>query len=927
MSTDIQEPLLLQVNNPITEKDVKLEKSYFEVMGLCCSSEVALVERLLKPLDGVKDISVVVPTKTLIVLHDVLATPPSQIVEVLNKARLQANIRPRGEANYTNKWPGKWDIACGVLLMLSFFKYVYYPMGWLAIGAVVIGLPNIVGRSIASIRNLTLNVNVIVLLSVAGTLSLQDYTDAGIIVFLYNIAQWLESRASHKAMSVMSSLTSMTPLKATLAETGEQVDVANVSLGTIVAVKAGEVIPIDGVVVEGKCEVDEKTLTGESFPVTKEISSTVWAGTINLNGYVSVRTTMLAENCLVARMVDLVEEAQGRKARIQTFIDNCAKWYIPVVVLISAGVAVIPILLNIGERTRWYHLALVVLVSACPCALIISTPVTMFCALSKAATTGLLFKGGDYLELLAKVKTVAFDKTGTITRGEFIVTSFQSVQETFTTEKLLFWVSSIESKSSHPMAASIVNYAFLKSIKPLPEKVEEFTNYPGEGIHGKIEGEDIYIGNYRIGLRAGCKEVSHTPEGKSSGFIYIGATLVGTFSLSDECRVGAKEAIEELNRTGVRTVMLTGDNHVAAQQIQNQLNQAIDIVHVGLLPEDKAKIIEELKKDGVVAMVGDGINDALALATADIGISMGISGSALAMETGHVILMSNDIKKIPEAIQVSKRASRKIIENVIISFSTKGFVLALAIAGYSMLLAAVLTDVGTCLLVIFNSMLLLKETSEPRNAVKVKCGKSVASGSVGACKTARSSKGCCEVKCEKSVNKEVAVSENSGTCKAAKSSKGCCEVKGEKSMNKEVAVSENAGTCKVAKLSKGCCEVKCEKSVNKEIAVSENAGGCKAARSSKGCCEVKQGKTVNKEVGVSESVGTCCKAARSSKGCCEAKSSNVEKPEQKRVDCCGLSERSAEKVGRTGGCCDRVSGCCAESRPLSGGSNISVVIA
>nr|UCU84245.1 HMA3 [Silene paradoxa] len=880
MSTDIEAPLLLQSNNPITEKDGKLEKSYFEVMGLCCQSEVALVEGLLKPLDGVKDISVVVPTKTLIVLHDVFATPPSLIVEVLNKARLQANIRPRGESNYTNKWPGKWDIVCGVLPLLSFFKYVYYPMGWLAIGAVVIGLPNIVGRSIASIKNLTLNVNVIVLLSVAGTLSLQDFTDAGIIVFLYNIAQWLESRASHKAMSVMSSLTSMTPLKATLAETGEQVDVASVSLGTIVAVKAGEVIPIDGVVVDGKCEVDEKTLTGESFPVTKEISSTVWAGTINLNGYVSVRTTKLAEDCLVARMVDLVEEAQGRKARIQTFIDNCAKWYIPVVVLISAGVAVIPILLNIGERTRWYHLALVVLVSACPCALIISTPVTMFCALSKAATTGLLFKGGDYLELLAKVKTVAFDKTGTITRGEFIVTSFQSVQETFIMEKLLFWVSSIESKSSHPMAASIVNYASLKSIKPLPEKVEEFTNYPGEGIYGKIEGEDIYIGNYRIGLRAGCKEVSHKMESKASGFIYIGATLVGTFSLSDECRVGAKEAIEELKRTGVRTVMLTGDNQVAAQQIQNQLNQAIDMVYVGLLPEDKAKIIEELKKDGVVAMVGDGINDALALATADIGISMGISGSALAMETGHVILMSNDIKKIPEAIQVSKRASRKIIENVIISFSTKGFVLALAIAGYSMLLAAVLTDVGTCLLVIFNSMLLLKETSEPRNTIilpnKLACGKT--------CKG--------EVKCGKSVSNE---SEASG--KTAQSSKGCCKVKCEKSVNKEVGVSENVGTCKAAKSSKGCCEAKNRKSVNKEVGVSESVGGCKAT------------------------------ATRSSKGCCEGKSSKVEKPEQKRADCCGPLEGSVEKVGRNGGCCDRVSGCCAERKPLIGGNNRSVVIA
>ncbi|KAL9234227.1 hypothetical protein vseg_009121 [Gypsophila vaccaria] len=798
MSTDLEDPFLQHEN-------VKLEKSYFEVMGLCCSSEVSLVERLLTPLDGVKEISVIVPNKTLIVVHDVMTISPSQIVQVLNQARLQASIRPRGEANYANKWPGMWDVACGVLLVLSFLKYAWYPMQWLAIGAVVIGLPNIVGRSIASVRNLTLNVNVIVLLSVAGTLSLQDYTDAGIIVFLYNIAQWLESRASHRAISVMSSLTNMTPLKATLAETGEQVDVASVGIGTIVAVKAGEVIPIDGVVVEGKCEVDEKALTGESFPVTKEISSTVWAGTINLNGYVSVRTTKLAEDCLVARMVDLVEEAQGRKARVQTFIDNCAKWYIPVVVLISAGVAVIPILLNVGDRTHWFHLALVVLVSACPCALIISTPVTMFCALSKSATTGLLFKGGDYLELLAKVKTVAFDKTGTITRGEFIVTNFQSVQDTISTEKLLFWVSSIESKSSHPMAASLVSYAVMKSIKPLPEKVKEFYNYPGEGIYGKIDGEDIYVGNYRIALRAGCREVydkvSYKTEGKATGFIYVGAVLVGTFTLSDECRTGTMEAIKELQRMGIKTVLLTGDNNFAAQQVQDQMDQAIDVIYAELLPEDKARIIDELKSDGPVAMVGDGINDALALATADIGVSMGISGSALAMETGHVILMSNDINKIPQAIKISQRASRKIIENVIISFSTKGLVLALAIAGYSMLLVAVLTDVGTCLLVIFNSMLLLGETAKPVKPTVVPVKASCCKG---------------KAKCGESKGKEVESPESASVCKVAQSSKGCCEAKCRKVEKVEPQKVDccdklqrsakrsagNGGCCKIAS---GCC--------------------------------------------------------------------------------------------------------------------------
>ncbi|XP_021718193.1 putative inactive cadmium/zinc-transporting ATPase HMA3 isoform X1 [Chenopodium quinoa] len=810
-STQLQQTPNLQ-EHTIQEEDVKLEKSYFEIMGLCCSSEVPLIESIVKPLNGVKDISVVVPTKTLTVVHDIRIISPSQIVQALNQARLEASVRPRGEGNYTKKWPGKWNITCGVLLLLSLLKYVYQPMQWLAIVAVLIGVPNIIWRSIASIRNLTLNINVIVLIAVGGTIALQDYTDAAIIVFLYNIAQWLESRASYKAMSVMSSLTSMTPLKATLADSGKQVDVTSVNLGTIIAVKAGEVIPIDGVVVEGKSEVDEKALTGESFPVIKEIGSTAFAGTINLNGYIGVRTTMLAENCLVARMVNLVEEAQSRKARIQTFIENCTKWYIPVVVLISAGVAVTPIVLQSSDKTRWFHLALVVLVSACPCALVISTPVTIFCALSKAATAGLLFKGGDYLELLAKVKTVAFDKTGTITTGEFAVTHFQSLHEKVSIEKLLFWISSIESKSSHPMAAALVNYAASHSIKPIPEMVEEFQNYPGEGIYGKIEGEHIYIGNYRISLRAGFTEKCDNDElqkmeEKASGFIYMGATLVGTFALSDNCRSGVMEAIKELKESGIRTVMLTGDNHAAAQQVQYQLEDALDIVHAQLLPEDKAKIIEELKKDGVVAMVGDGINDALALATTDIGISMGISGSALAMETGHVILMSNDIRKIPEAIRISKKASRKIVENVIISFSTKGLVLALAIAGYSMLLVAVVTDVGTCLLVILNSMLLLRGADEYKKpSAKIVQNKSCCD------KTAKG-----EVKCQSSVSKKAI---QPSIEKAEEPKKGCCA--------KKTCTAKLEGTLekKDSAIKVGCC---------KRSASNCRTGKCK---SSTGCTQV-----------------------------------------------------------------------------------------
>ncbi|XP_057490679.1 putative inactive cadmium/zinc-transporting ATPase HMA3 isoform X1 [Actinidia eriantha] len=729
----------------------KLEKSSFEVLGLCCSSEVPLIERILKPLNGVDEISVIVPTKTVIVLHDPLLISQSQLVEALNRERLEANVKLHGEVKFQKKWPEKWVIACGFLLALSFLKYVYEPLQWLALGAVAIGLPSVIFKSIAAIRNCTPNVNILMLIAVGGTLALQDFSEAGAIVFLYAISQWLESTASYKATAVMSSLTSMAPQKAILAETGRQVDVNNVSVSTVLVVKAGDAIPIDGIIVEGQCEVDEKMLTGESFPVVKQLDDTVLAGTVNLNGYVKIKTTALAEDCVVARMTKLVEDAHRKKSTAERFIDSCAKYYIPAVMLLSAGFAVIPAAFRVRNENYWFHLALVVLVSACPCALILSTPVAIFCALSEAAMTGLLVKGGEYLEILAKVKTMAFDKTGTITRGEFVVTDFQSLCDDISLSTLLYWVSSIESKSSHPMATALVDYARFHAIEPKPENVEDFQNFPGEGIFGKIDGKDVYVGNRRISVRAGSTTVptmeAHTMGGKTSGFIYCGPSAVGVFTLSDACRSGAKEAIEELKSLGIRTTMLTGDCHAAAVLVQDQLEDALDEVRAELLPEDKARIIEDLKKNkkGGVAMIGDGMNDAPALATADVGISMGISGSALATETGHMILMSNNIRKIPEAVRLARKTRRKLIENVIISITVKGAILALAFAGYPQVWAAVLADVGTCLVVILNSMLLLQGPQPQPQPKKeeIHCNEKSGCCNMSDCHTPLISKSCC----------------------------------------------------------------------------------------------------------------------------------------------------------------------------------------
>ncbi|KAK2395318.1 putative inactive cadmium/zinc-transporting ATPase HMA3 [Trifolium repens] len=713
-----------------------MKRSNFEVLGMCCASEATLVERILKPLHGVKVVSVIVPTRTVTVVHDVLLISESQI-DILT-------------------------MACGLLLALSFLKYIYPPLGWLALGSVAIGFPKVLLRAIASIRALTLNINILVILAVCGTVAIQDFTDGGVIIFLFSIAQWLETRATHKAMVAMSSLTNMAPQMAIVAETGERVDVNDVKINTILAIKAGDAVPLDGIVVEGKCEVDEKMLTGESFPVTKELDSLAWAGTINMNGYISVRTTVLAKDTVVAKMSRLVEEASSRKSQAQRFIDNFAKYYIPVVVIISASIAVVPAALNVPNIEPWFHLALVVLLSGCPCALILSTPVAIFCALTKAAISGLLLKGGDYLETLSRIKTVAFDKTGTITRGEFIVTDFRAADD-INNETLLYWISSIESKSSHPVAGALVEYAMLHSIKPVPENVENFQNFPGEGISGTIDGRDIYIGNKRIGARADCKkddcDIQFQGHEISSKKQYCGETLVGVFSLVDGCRSGALEAMEELKLLGVRSVMLTGDSSQVAMYVQSQLNNAIDIVHAELLPHEKAQIIENFKKEGPIAMIGDGINDAPALATADIGISMGISGTALANETSNAILMSNDIRKVPEAIRLARKTTRKLIENVVISVGFKCAILALAIAGYPLVWLAVLTDVGTCLLVILNSMLILQQNHkyDERESSKSKYGDFL------------------KDKTKPLLNKQSNVDEEKGLISSEECGKGCCK--------------------------------------------------------------------------------------------------------------------------------------------------------
>ncbi|KAG6538109.1 hypothetical protein ZIOFF_003220 [Zingiber officinale] len=630
----------------------------------------------------------------------------SSSVTALNKARLEASLHAHASAiNVAKKWPSPYILACGLLLLLSLFIHFFHPLRWFAVAAVSIDILPIALRGIASLRRLTLDINILMLIVVAGAIALKDYSEAAFIVFLFTVAEWLETRASHK--------------KAVLSETGQVVDVDDVKIDTVITVKAGEVIPIDGIVVDGHSEVDERSLTREFFPVAKHADSPVFVGTLNMDGYISVQTTALAKNSAVAKMTRLVEEAQNNRSSTQRLIDSCTKYYTPAVVIVAAVISSIPLITEVKHPRSWFQLALVLLVSACPCALVQSTPMATFCALLKAARLGLLIKGGDVLESLAKIKTVAFDKIGTITRGEFTIVEFQSTSSEVARNTLIYC---IESKSSHPMAAAFVEHARSCSIEPKPDSVKEFIVYPGEGIYGEIDGRSIYIGNKRIAARAssetGTFMLLSIRCGVTFGYVFSDTVQIGRYALSDTCRTGAAEAIKELKSLGIKTVMLTGDSEEAAIHAKSQLKHGMEEVHAELLPEDKVKLVGDLKsREGYTAMVGDGMNDAPALALANIGISMGISGSAVAMETSHITLMSNDIGKIVKAIRLARKMRCKIITNITFSLVTKIAILALAFAGHPLLWVAVLADVGTCLLVISNSMMLLKT----KNSSSKKC--------------------------------------------------------------------------------------------------------------------------------------------------------------------------------------------------------------
>ncbi|KAI5085040.1 hypothetical protein GOP47_0001209 [Adiantum capillus-veneris] len=794
---DAMQPLLkepdVSINIENDAEPIKLQKTAIDVFGICCPAEVPLVKKILEPAPGVQEVYVNVAARLVTVQHDAFATPPARLVKLLNNAHLEASIHVTGEWKAARKWPSPYTFASGFFVLIALFQYAFYPLKWVALGAVAVGAPPIILKSFRALRRCILDINILMIIAVAGSIALGDYLEAGLIVFLFALAEWLESRSSDRARLAISSVASLAPQSAILAETGARVNVSEVKVGTRLAVKAGESIPIDGTVVSGRSAVDESSLTGESLPVEKEAGTRVWAGTINMTGYICVETSALAEDSAVARMIRLVEEAQTQRSHVEQLMESFAKYYTPLVIAGALAFTIIPVSVHAHNIRHWMYLALVLLVVACPCALVISTPVTTTCAIAQAARLGLLVKGGKHLEALGKLKVVAMDKTGTLTEGCFQIIEVHALNKEADLQDVLFWLSCIESKASHPIASAIVDYARLHGAQSGNAEVvvDEFRVLPGEGVSGIVNGHKIAVGNERLASRLLWLEgadsallESWKSQGLTICWIGVDEKPILIMSAGDQLRPEAREAVRDMRRLGLRLAMLTGDSLEVANNVQRKLGQ-ID-VHAQLLPEGKVEVLQQLKAAGLTGMVGDGINDAPALAAADVGIAMGVAGTAIAMETADIALMTNDLRKLPVAVRLGQKARRKILQNIFLSITTKVLVIVLAAVGYASLWGAVLADVGTCLLVIFNSMLLLERKKDeagrlglftfwrkPKSKV---CQKGVLLSSEEYMDT--EAEPCCPKKMENNGESAQSTKQENQSSQSCCSAKSCCDMRG-----------------------------------------------------------------------------------------------------------------------------------------------------
>ncbi len=533
-----------------------------------------------------------------------------------------------------------------------------------------------------------------------GAFAIREYPEAAAVMLFYQIGEWFQSIAVGKSRKSIAALMDIRPEYAVVLREGkeQEVDPEEVEIGEIIVLKPGERIPLDGTVIEGAGSVDTSALTGESLPADKTVGDTVLSGSINLSGVLKVKTSSEYAESTVARILELVENSSEKKARIENFITRFARWYTPLVVISAVLLAVIPPLFLSGSWADWINRALIFLVVSCPCALVVSVPLSFFGGIGGASRDGILVKGANYLEMLSKADTVVFDKTGTLTQGSFAVDAVHPSE--ISAEELLDIAAAAESYSSHPIAESVVS-AFAGDIDR--SRIGEIKEIAGMGIEAQVDGKTFFLGNGKLMEKAGAVwHECHLPG--TAIHISEDSSYMGHIIINDQIKPEVRESINKLKELGIKqTLMLTGDSEKVAKAVAEKIG--VDSYRAELLPAQKVTAVEDLLGSGAhVAFVGDGINDAPVLSRADVGIAMGALGSDAAIESADIVIMDDRISRLPLAIKIAHRTMRIVHENIILALGVKFAILILSAFGLTNMWWAVFGDVGVLIVAVLNAM-------------------------------------------------------------------------------------------------------------------------------------------------------------------------------------------------------------------------------
>ncbi len=712
-------------------------KHVFGVPSMCCASEENEIRSVLEKVSGVADIRFEAAAKTVSISGTALAA--TEAAKAMKRAGFPSNpVNSATQANHENLseqahsdddgHDHTHDAATsptrlGMALLLAFVAELLPNIAGegttikvigLVVAAVAIWLSGFetYTKGFGALRHGRLNINALMTVAVTGAFFIGQWPEAAMVMALYAIAELIEAKAADRARNSIKSLIALAPEEADVMQSGgtwSTVPAKDVALDALVRIRPGERVPLDGVITEGNTTINQAPVTGESLPVDKAVGDTVFAGTINETGEVQFRVTAIASNTTLARIIHAVEEAQATRAPTQRFVDRFASIYTPAVFVLAVAIALLaPWLMGITWLAAFYK-ALVILVVACPCALVISTPVTVVSALASAAKRGILIKGGVYLEDARRIKAIALDKTGTITEGKPKLVEWTTLQDGADKNSVALVAHSLASRSDHPVSASIAQGLMLNAIE-----VSGFTALAGRGVQGIVDGKTYILGNHRLIKERNKADANleqllstHESQGRTVTLLADDNAVIALFAVADTIKESSREAVAELKELGVHPIMLTGDNSATAKTIAAEAG--IDDAKGNLLPEDKLAAIKEFQaKFGATAMTGDGINDAPALAQADIGFAMGGAGTDTAMEAADIVIMNDDLRRIPETIRLSRKTHTVLWQNISVALGIKAIFMVLALMGIATMWMAVFADMGATLIVVANGLRLMK---------------------------------------------------------------------------------------------------------------------------------------------------------------------------------------------------------------------------